>query len=334
MKKQSTSVIAFLDLLGTTHFAKADATIYHEHLVSFKTALLSRASLLKNTGKVFLFSDCAYVMCSDVRIILEYLREVRAVLLLEHIYIQAAIEPGELSPVQIGTQGGDTVSGTIFGPDVAPLYARQHALKGAAIRVSDDLADRRGIKAYCVMSCHLPNPTNSVAECFWDIRYPQDNISRKQLENVLADCINAKSTQRSAGTYYISVLISMIRSVDWKSVNLNARVSENDTGARHLYELLIRGEFNRHFGDLRGVEYVFYALLDEVYKGCERKPVFEEIRRYVATRPRLLRRIESVPPKLLDNKSRQKFLASTLVWSRLSDQPILIKRQRNVEPKS
>lgn len=333
MKRKPESVIAFMDLLGTTYFAQTDPALYQENLIRFKQALTSRSSKLKHEGKVFLFSDCAYVVCSDAQTLIAYLIEVRAALLPRHLYIQAAIEPGELEAKHVTTEESDTVSGTIFGAAVAPLYARQHALKGAAIRISDALMMRSSVKAHCVLSCHLPNPTNSVAECFWDIRYPKDGINREQLENVLADCINAKSVRRSAGTYYISVLISMIRSVDWTSVNLKVRPSENDTGARHIYELLIRGEFSRHFGDLRGVEYIFFALLDQVYQSCEGKPVFEEIRSYIATRPRLLRRIEMVPPELLSHENRQKFLASTLVWSRLSDEPAHIKGHQRAESK-
>jgi hypothetical protein len=313
------SAMAFMDILGTTYFAQYDPPMYSENLNHFKRAVNSRSSLLKNAGKVFLFSDCAYVGCSSPQILVDYLTEVRRYLLARHLYLQAAIEPGELEPSDAREGSGDIVFGTTFGSKVAPLFARQHALKGAAVRVSNTLMSDNSLKeSSCVMSCHLPNPTNSLAECFLDIRYPEAQITRERLEDVLSDCMRAKAGKRSAGSYYVSVLISMIRSVDWTSVNLDKQGNHNNTSARHLYDLLIKEPFGRHFGDLRGVEYIFFTMLDEVYRTCEGKPVFDKIRSYIAARPRLMRRIEVLPADLLSHKNRQKFLASTMVWSRFS----------------
>ena len=306
-------MIAFVDVLGTTYYAQTDKIRYRENLIAFKDALTKHASLLKGIGQVYFFSDCAYLSCTKPPKLIDYLTEVRGALLLQHIYLQAAVESGSLSPT---SADDDIVLGTIFGADVAGVYARQHALKGAAIRVSDGLVASKTVPlSVCVKSCHLPNPNNSVPDCFWDIRYPPKDIDRLQLEYILADCLKAKSVRRSAGTYYISILVSMIRSADWRSVNLEKKSGENRTGARYLYDMLIYSEFNRHFGDLRGSEFIYFALLDETYKQCEEKPICNLVREYLSMRPRLLRRIEAVPDALLSNRHRDKFLDYTLKWS-------------------
>jgi hypothetical protein len=316
-EEENSPSVAFMDLLGTTYYAQTDKKQYRENLWKFKEALSTRASILSVRSRVYFFSGCAYVMAESIASLVDYLVEVRGCLLVQHLYLQGAVEPGHLLPDSDGIDGSGTVTGTIFGPDVAGVYAQQSALKGAAIRVSEALIRSRQLApTRCVQSCHLPNPTHSMPECFFDLRYRPSDIDRRQLEDILGDCLKAKSVKRSAGAYYISLLVSMIRSANWRLVNLDKSVKENPTGARQIYDLLVAKDFGRHFSDVRGIEFVYFALLDEVYKQCEHKPVCEEVRDYIGSRQKLLHRIESVPWTMLTHQTRHKFLDSTLGLSR------------------
>ena len=328
--------IAFLDLLGTTYYAETNPALYHHNLSEFIHAIKIHSPILKNTnGKVYIFSDCAYASSDDAETLCDYLSLVRRRLLTKRLYIQAAVEPGSLTTQVLFDEKDLTkdakaeveiqksiVSGTVFSKEVASVYAKQHSLKGAAIRISTHFWNQcRGLRRRIVKSVHLPNPNNSTPECFWDLKYGEADISEAQLEHILSDCLKAKASKRSAGGYYVSVLVSMVRSVNWRAIE--PRLSKKKRGAippaELLFDLFVQTEFARQFGDLRGFEYVYFSMLDEIYRQCEHHTICGKIRAVVAGNKRLLLGLERVPHALLEPAIRHKFLDSTLSWTRRTD---------------
>jgi hypothetical protein len=302
--------IAFVDLLGTSYYARTDGNLYHEHLTKFKYALEEYAHLLAGVGDVYFFSDCAYMASLDATKLIEYVTEIRAYLLPHHIYLQGAIQPGRLEPKSINDN--DVIHGTIFGPDVAKVYAIQNALKGAAVRV-----EGQGLSKYCAISCHLPSHISNAPECFSDIKYAAREIDRITVENILVDCMRAKAVGRNGGAYYISPLITMINSANW-SINVDLEADENEAGARNLFDLIIRDDFIRHVGDLRGAHLVLYTMLNQAYLCGDGMSVFKEVQRYIASKPGILDRVDSVPQAILSFEHRRRFLESAVVWPKKS----------------
>jgi hypothetical protein len=311
---EDNSLIAFIDLLGTSYYARTDRNLYHEHLSKFRNALEEFAPLLAGMGNVFFFSDCAYMASHDAQKLIEYVTEVRAYLLPHHVYLQGAIQAGKLDPKSI--KNDDVLQGTIFGPDVARVYAIQDALKGAAVRVEAlGFHGWRDLSKHCVVSCHLPSQASSTPECFFDIKYGATEMDRSTVENLLVDCMRARAVGRTGGAYYIAPLVTMINSSSW-SINIDGDVAENEAGARILFDLIIRDDFVRHLGDLRGAHLVLYAMLNQAYSQSEGRSVCKEIQRYIASKPNVLARIDTVPQEILSFDHRRKFLESAVVWSK------------------
>jgi hypothetical protein len=311
---ENRSLIAFVDLLGTSYYARTDGNLYHEHLNKFRTALEEYAPSLDGTGNVYFFSDCAYMASSDAQKLIKYVTEVRSYLLPHHVYLQGAIQAGRLEPKSINNSV--VLQGTIFGPDVARVYAIQDALKGAAVRVeTSGFSGVQEISKHCVVSCHLPSHSSSTPECFLDIKYETSEIDRLTVENLLVDCMRARAVGRNGGAYYIAPLITMINSVSW-SINVEADAVEDEKGARNLFNLIIRDDFVRHLGDLRGAHLVLYSMLNQAYLHSEGLSVCKEIQRYIASKPSILARIDSIPQAILSFEHRRRFLESAVVWSK------------------
>jgi len=322
-RDQTRGVIAFVDLLGTGYYAKTDKNLYQEHLTQFRFALEEFAPIIAGSGEVYFFSDCAYIASDDSSRLLEYMSEIRSSLLPHHIYLQGAIQAGKLEPRPVNNN--KVVHGTIFGSEVAGVYAAQDGLKGAAVRIVEPGIDAQLIRRFCVTSCHLPSSANPSPQCFQDLRYRDDEINRLTVENLLVDCMRAKAVGKSGGAYYISPLITMINSVRW-SINVDADAREDERGARNLFDLIIRDDFVRHLGDLRGTYLVLYAMLNKAYEQNEGMSVCKQIQQYIVSKPSILERIDSVPQEILTYDHRRKFLESAVVWARKTPKKTGIKQ--------
>jgi hypothetical protein len=334
---KSTSVIAFLDLLGTGYLADRDPGEYARHLKSFQEALRQSSDILEPDDKVHCFSDCAYVESSDATRMVAFLRRVRGTLLNEQIYLTAAITQGSLHAIdiledmttikdkQIRERRKAILRGTVFGSNVARLYSLQDRLKGIGIRVDRELLATGGRAVVdekdVVINCHFPFSGRNTIETFCDVKMDAVELRTGILDDALKNCLKANVQMKKAGRYYISFFICFVRSVAWEEIQLPLKEEDNSPGIV-LLKKMIGGYFDRHFWALNGVELVFYSLFDEMKRRqCEARLV-GMVERYVCRRRKLFHAISSLPEEILSRQHREWLLESRLKetsWEKVPD---------------
>lgn len=317
--------LAFVDLLGTSEFAQNERTRFQQSLVTFKETVESGASLLASTDSVYFFSDCLYLETDAPERAIAFLRYLRRHMLLQGFYMKGALGYGTLdvlSPSGVGAgarQGhsrdqneapptGPTIRGHSFRGDVVEIYALQDALKGIGIRVAETLVPNLD-HSFLVQSCHLPYPNSRVAECFSDLRFSAFDLDEESIQFLLRDFVMAATRSKRYGRYYLSVLISIIRSSQYSGLAASPRTDEEVFGD-HFVEILLTKDFERNFGTLPGIEQVYFALLDELYHQSQKKMIewLDPVQDFLARRRRYISHLETVPSCIFGRASRNRFL--------------------------
>jgi hypothetical protein len=293
--------IAYFDLLGTSDLSRYEPLTYITSLGEFKTHVTSEAKYLTD-GSVHYFSDCAFVECNDLAELISYMQRVRGSLFDGGYYLTAAIAPGALKPKH---KSSGRVAGTYFEGDVVEVYGLQSNLKGIGVRVHPKLVDSVRDLRQAVDTCHLPLTTGRQGECFVDLKYdvvPRHEPFRLFLRNFFK--VNTRS--RRLGRYYISALISWINSSRFDTVELPTEEGDNRS---LVLDVLLNGTFERNFGDLVGIEYIYFALLDKIFRDDTTAELREFAQKYVAQRrTKLVARVEHVPPCIFSRESYGKFV--------------------------
>lgn len=342
----STEAIAFVDLLGSSYYALHHPPKYQHNLDLFRDALLQNSGLLNVGDRVRYQNDTVYIGCSKFESLVAYLRAVRGTLLDSNIYLQGAITAGTLDerdihdlpesasnnkaqrskePTQeekaLLEKRRQIVQGVVFGKDITKPYAAHYTLKGIAVRVDAALLGKNANRAMrhkeCVVSCHLPHPKSPTAEWFWDLGYAQDELDGARLRAVFTDCIRMRSEAKTSARYYVPLFITVIRSMNWESVDCSkSPEADPNPDARMLLEWLVGAGtwFEKNFGDLRGIEYIYFTLLDELHRRCATTKAYRRVQLFVAKRQRFLNALERVGPEILSSDVRETFLKEKLFY--------------------
>ena len=324
-----TQCVAFIDLLATSFYARTDKSLHHARLNNFRTSLLDNVAFLEPESKVYLFSDCAYCYSPDPVPLLKYLAEVRRDLHRDHIYLKGAVDLGSLSPDPI-LNGNEIITGTTFGPDVASVFAHQDSFKGAGLRISKEItAANPKAREMCIYSCFMPPSPSQIPERVQDLKYSPDEFSRLEIERLLVDCMRARATSKSGASYYITPLISMIKSADW-AFDLDGQFADPaKAGARDIFLVIIEEDFTKRLGDIRGAALVLFALLNETYDVSPSGSVCEKVREHIVNKPSILEKLSTVPPEILTYANSRRFVESTIVWKKKKKEPTKKQSQAN-----
>ena len=318
---QTANYIAFIDLLGTTEYAQEDRQKFYNRLTTFQETISNSCSLLAGTGKVYFFSDCAYIESSDVDTLVSYLRDVRRTLLEEECYLKGAIGAGQLNASEPHNsriirdpkerkRRKETVIGHCFGDDVVPVYALQAGLKGVGIRVDEKVKKSFENKGYIVQSCYLPVENNRRVECFADLRFGKDELQDDALNLLLRNFYVANAKSKKYGRYYLPSIISWINSTDFSNTELPELGKKQDpTTLPLIFQMLvIHGTFDKHFADLVGLEYVYFTLLNKIFSECESEKVKRRVFEIIAGKKKMVSRLGALPSCVLSSISRKQFL--------------------------
>jgi hypothetical protein len=316
MKKNS--YIAFVDLLGTSDLSRSNPTKFYNSLITFQETISNSSSLLGSDGSVFVFSDCAYLESKSLDTLVRYIRDVRRTLMEEGYYLKGSIGQGSLEARELHNTGKirdqkilsqrrKVVKGSSFGQDVVGIYGLQDGLRGIGIRIHEDLKDEIEKRGFAVSSCHLPQINNRHAECFKDLKFEKRELQDGVLLKFLKNFFMTNTKSKRFGRYYLSFIISWIKSSDFTDVNPQEETDSKDTTPL-IYQLLINGALEKYLVDLVGIEYIYFTFLDRIYEQCESQKVIMKIQNQVASRKKLVACLENLPDCLFGQKSRSKFL--------------------------
>lgn len=305
------SIIAFVDLLGTKEFSHNEPRRFEQSLATFTEAVKSAASVLDATAETYYFSDCLYFETQLASAAAEFLSYLRGELMVAGFYLKAGVRTGTLGASESGEPTArPKVSGTTFRGNVVDVYAYQDSLKGAGIRVADDVANAIGEP--CVRSCHLPFPNSSVGETFTDLRLRPEDLSEEILDRVLKDFFVAATRSKKFGRNYISLLSTWVRSSMFsvREGKTHDRAFLPANRADYVVDVFLGREFERHFGTLTGIEYVYYALLDELFTQNVEHEVrdLDRVIDFFCRRKKLITKLESVSTSILDRRARNDLL--------------------------
>jgi hypothetical protein len=214
---------------------------------------------------------------------------------------------GKIKDKEILSQRRRTVKGSSFGQDVVGIYALQDGLRGIGIRIEDSLGRELLKKGYAVSSCHLPQINTRHATCFYDLKFGKRELEDGVLKKFVKNFFMTNTKSRRFGRYYISFIVSWINSADFSEVD----PSENGDSPRTaplIFQLLISGALERHFTDLVGIEYIYFAFLEQIYKQCQSQKVIMKVEAQVANRKKLVACLGNLPDCIFSGKSRRNFL--------------------------
>jgi hypothetical protein len=299
------NLIAFVDLLGTSELSRVDPDSFRTSLTTFEETICNSSSYLGKTGEVYFFSDCAYIQSASIDSLVKYIRDVRQALLEQGLYLKGSIGSGSLGahkPLK-----GGIVKGNSFGADVVQIYALQDGLRGIGIRIDESIYQAFKNKGYTINSCHLPLINSRHAECFHDLQFSTEELNEEVLKIFIKNFFKTNTKSRRFGRYYLSFVVSWINSADFGEIGRGDAANKLENMPL-IFQIMLDGLLERHFTDLAGMEFIYFTFLQKVYKQCRNQKIITRFEKYVASRKRLIARLEMVPRCLFDEESRRKFL--------------------------
>lgn len=320
MTRKPTRVIGFFDLLGTREYARNEPERFKRGILTFKESVEHAASELSGQDTVFLFSDCAYFESAKAERAVAFVAEVRMSLLLQGFYMKGAIGLGRLGAINAlstpssgvpksKSSGRQIVRGHTFEGEVVDIYSSQDTLKGIGIRVQTELVQRLERRGTCVNSCHLPDKAKREGMCFVDLKFRPSEMDAEIFRFIVADFFVSATRSSSFGRYYVTLLITWIRSCDFES--RDGQVI--DAAADETVRFLLDRTFEKNVSRLPGSELMYYALLDRVYTELGRSrnsnKVVNKVQEFISTRRWLISRLETVPVCIFSRESRGTLLA-------------------------
>jgi len=296
--------IAFVDLVGVSNMARTDNEAYSHCLEVFLRSIQNRSSILKESGKIYFFSDCAYFESSNIVTIIKFFREIRRDLMRFGYFFKGSLGIGKLN-AKTFTETNDTVQGHYFGNDIIKVYGAHDALKGIGVNVLDTKDLSLVQRKHLINSCYLKHTNSKRAITFTDIKFHPDEITNENLSVVLSKMFESYSKSKRIARYYLSFIISMIQSTDFSKIS----VKDNKIQPPPIYKFVSSGSIDSHFGDLSGGEYIYYALLNKLWSDdCDSFDMCNDILKKMINKKRILKVIEYVPACIFSQENKKAFL--------------------------
>lgn len=302
---------AFLDLVGIRDLAQTSPDRYWEALGRFQEHVANLCHNLEGAGaQIFLFSDSLFVQGPNAESLVKFVRSLRHNLLVDGLYFKGSIKKGDLEarPAhklaldqdrEAEKKRAKKLFGHCFGQNAATLFAMQERLKGVGFWVD---SETDSAKQFTVSSCFLPQLNSKKAEHYLDLILLPEDLDEHILDRLLQAFFKAKARSKKIGRFYVPFLIVWIQSMELK------KVAEYGPGS--LVGLLLNGTFERLFGDVAGIENLFYCLFNRLHDADEEAPLdlAYQTRRYILGRRRIARALDDIPEDILSHDARNAFL--------------------------
>lgn len=318
------SYIAFIDLLGTRDLAQSDPDDYFDRFTNFRDTISNHCQVLADIGKIYFFSDCAYITSNDLQLLLQYVQKVRASLLIDGNYFKGAISKGDLSAKDINdndllsknirAKRNKILKGTCFGKDVISVYAMHERLKGIGIYLDSSVVEKV-LPAQIINSCFLPHNNSIHPESFVDIKYSENELHDDIVKKLIERFFKAKAKTKNVGRYYVPIIISMIQSYDLGRIKFGKQVSWDNETLPFIMRYIGSGTFEKHFSDVVGTEYIYFSVIRKLYSDNWPQLMIDKILKFVLGKKRLKNKLEYVPRELLATEIKNKIYENILYLS-------------------
>jgi len=320
------AALAFIDLLATKDSALVGEGEFHSAMSRFHKTLIDNRSLLGDGAKLRHFADCCYIEASSVSSLLAFLRHVRFFLFVNRHFFKCSVGLGELNETSIDQMLGSenpqqSVSGTVFGKDVAEIYLAVERFKGVGITI-----DKRAVSQlseaerdeYICQSAYFPSDEDSRIEEYFDIRLVENDLDEGGdfVEEIVQAIGEAKSLKPKYAKYYFPALMLWINSFpvskdhifedDDEQEDIKKRFSFE--GGQKIYRFFFlnrENSFNKKFGDMPQYSSLYLALLQKfIASGIEEYPL-EGIIRKLPAPSKVFRDTSRVPTFVISTSNKK-----------------------------
>lgn len=203
--------ISFVDMVGTKSYADVSNSDYENAICRFHKELYNSAKRIN--CKIYGYSDNAYIEVTNLNDMIKFMRHLRKMLMKKNLYFNAAIGKGELNQKQV-SMPEEGFSMIFTDPATVSVYMEQNRFSGIGACLSNEVVEElRSAKLFNNFCCSVHKSKSSDdLYTVYDVSY--DTVVLEDLEFILSDYALTTIVNRSAGRYYITPVISMLRSLD------------------------------------------------------------------------------------------------------------------------
>lgn len=285
--------IAYLDVLGTKNSSEnEDFDEYIKLIICFQNSLVRSSYLLDDKGKIYFFSDCAYIESQSINSLISMLGSIRQNLFDDDIFIRGALIKGKLGALNgddlddcekrykgdkelsekmrvslkyfRSLQNNTKIKGTLFFcKDVAKVYAYESQLKGAAFYVDSNIKKET---QEVVKSGYISNISKNTYCNFYDIKYDALSVSSSFIEKVFRHYALSNTSDIKYGRYYLTILISCVNSLNFSNIKYDEDKHKFIDAPDLFYSILnLKKTHKIIYNNAKGLEYLYFSLIDKFY---------------------------------------------------------------------
>lgn len=255
------SYIAFIDVLGVRSSAMISNNEYLRMINKFNDALINVSKYFD--CRIYAYSDNAYIEIKNLSNMIKLFKKLREILMADHMYFVGAVDVGALSDQQINYSNERVNSMKFISTGAVDIFKTQSNFSGIGILLSNKVIEdmnKENLKSCYTPSIYKKRENNNETQCYlsmYDLSY--DPVGLRKITNVVSDYLISVATNESAGKYYITPIISMIK-------NLDKNIIINDL--KKLIMILCFKKIPEEFKKLSNNSYYsklfIYALIDYV----------------------------------------------------------------------
>ncbi|MBQ4572701.1 MAG: hypothetical protein IJA80_05440 [Clostridia bacterium] len=305
--------IAFFDMVGIRASALTSNQEYTASINEFNDTL-KQVSRRCNC-KIYGYSDNAYVEIDSLEDVIKFFRLLRDTLMKTHRYFSAYVDKGSLNSDKVVFENKKGFSMKFTDPATIGIYLNQCQFSGIGISLSqkvvDDLIYNNMCDDFCVSIFEKRDSSTKEKMEFvslYDVSYNKFGLAK--LEYVISDYLMTAAMDERAGRYYITPIISMVKSID-KSI-----IDEKLDGLISILKFEKIPEVFRNLPHQENYRLLFMlAFIDRIYCIKDRdgsinaKTICEKIiKNFGFSNERLMENLPLVSTSIISKLNKQRFL--------------------------
>lgn len=304
----------YIDMLATRSIAQRNVRDLRDALNNFHSALDDSFEEL-GPGSCYAFSDGAFFSCPSSDEFSNFYRRIRNELFQQKIFFKCSLIPGE---IEVNTRGdnpsrkGRFVSMT-FGGDAPVAYQKESEFKGVGCSVHSS-AVGEFVDSYYV----TPGSGGISATPTRDVRYTHVELDRPRadaapwewriFDPIIEACQTTTAQSTRVAAYYLTPIVSAIRSLDLRSVEFH---DHEWLGAPYAFEEIATGSVPRALRQVPGIHFVLLTLFDHLFNqknGNIPHAVEAQILGMMQKHPQCFRKLDEVKEFVITHPARARLI--------------------------
>jgi hypothetical protein len=297
------SYIAYFDQLGVRDNAKTNNFDYYSGMIAFQKYILETLTDKGYKSKVQIkhFSDCFFSESTDLKALIDYMKEVRSASMSQGLYFKSAITAGnllsvsasddadrvkraisastqlltgitpdmierdfdELRDLKIRTK--EDAEGVLFlSPNVCLAVSLEDKFKGVGFSLDPGILEDARKKKLDVISSFYFDPVKRATSIYYDIKFTPNDLSEPSITNLLSNVLAVSIKSKKIALKYLSILASLINSEDYTQ---EFTIDQKDSGFSPLINAMISMKTSRPrlYKNLPYIDLLFIKILDNYY---------------------------------------------------------------------